>query len=126
MFMRVSDDSRIFFEKKLQIILQLSTLLIYLNMSNKQKHVKMKDFDLRNLEVKTTQEVPTQLLEMMKDTQEFGKRYFNDYDYNKEEVQRRINDFERKNANIIKYTDGKNILITIDNKVWDGVSMLVK
>ena len=84
----------------------------------------MNKFDLTNVEVKETQELPTALLEMMRDTQEFGKRYFNEYNYNLDEIQRRINGFERKGIQIIKYTDGKNILIAINNRIWDGVSML--
>jgi len=100
-------------------------LFIYLSIQKHKKTEIMKNLDLKTVEVKTTQEVPTMMLEMMKDTQEFGKRYFNEYDYNIDEVQRRINSFERKGFQVIKYTDGENILITIDNKVWDGMSILV-
>ena len=85
----------------------------------------MKDLDLRSVEVKITQTVNTELLISLKDTQEFGKRFFNDYDYNKEEIQRRINSFERKGVQVIKYTDGKNILISLNNKIWDGTSILI-
>lgn len=84
----------------------------------------MKDLDLRTLEVKETETINTALLEMLKNTQSFGKRYFNEYDYNKSEIQRSINSFERRGIKIIKYTDGKNILISVNNKIWDGVSML--
>lgn len=86
----------------------------------------MKDLDLRNVKVKNTTEVTTEMLNMLRDTQDFGKRYFNEYDYNKEEIQRRINNFEKQNLNVFKYTDGKNIIITVNAKVWDGASILSK
>jgi hypothetical protein len=89
------------------------------------KQTNMKDLDLRNVEVKNTLEVTTDMLETLKNTQQYGKRYFNEYDYNKEEIQRRLDSLTRKGQQVIKYTDGENILIAVNNRIWDGVSMLV-
>lgn len=78
---------------------------------------------LKDIQVKSQVEVTTEMLEMLKNTQEFGKRYFNEQPYSIIEMQNSIYKME-KTSNVIKYTDGKNVLIAVNNKIWDGVSML--
>jgi len=78
---------------------------------------------LKDIQVKNQVEVTTEMLEMLKNTQEFGKRYFNEQPYSIIEIQNSIYKME-KTSNVIKYTDGKNVLIAVNNKIWDGVSML--
>ena len=78
---------------------------------------------LKDIQVKNQVEVTTEMLEMLKNTQEFGKRYFNEQPYSIIEMQNSIYKME-KTSNVIKYTDGKNVLIAVNNKIWDGVSML--
>lgn len=80
---------------------------------------------LKNIEVKNTVTVTTEMMEMLKNTQEFGKRYFNEQPYSIIEMQNSVARME-KTQSVIKYTDGKNVLIAINNKIWDGVSMLSK
>ena len=80
---------------------------------------------LKNIEVKNTVTVTTEMMEMLKNTQEFGKRYFNEQPYSIIEMQNSVTRME-KTQNVIKYTDGENVLIAINNKIWDGVSMLSK
>ena len=78
---------------------------------------------LKDIQVKNQVEVTTEMLEMLKNTQEFGKRYFNEQPYSIIEMQNSIYKME-KTSNVIKYTDGQNVLIAVNNKIWDGVSML--
>lgn len=80
---------------------------------------------LKNIEVKNTVTVTTEMMEMLKNTQEFGKRYFNEQPYSIIEMQNSVARME-KTQSVIKYTDGENVLIAINNKIWDGVSMLSK
>ena len=42
---------------------------------------------LKNIEVKNTVTVTTEMMEMLKNTQEFGKRYFNEQPYSIIEMQ---------------------------------------
>jgi hypothetical protein len=93
-------------------------------MSNEQKQNKMET--LKDIKTANTVEVTTEMLEMLKNTQEFGKRFFNEQPYSILDIQLRINSFERKGFSVIKYTDGNNILVAVNNKIWDGVSMLSK
>ena len=79
---------------------------------------------LKDIKTANTVEVTTEMLEMLKNTQEFGKRFFNEQDYSILDIQLRINSFERKGFLVIKYTDGNNILVAVNNKIWDGVSLL--
>jgi hypothetical protein len=80
---------------------------------------------LKEIQVLNVVTVTTEMLEMLKNTQEFGKRYFNEQPYSIIEMQNSVSRLE-KTQNVIKYTDGVNILISINNKIWDGVSMLSK
>ena len=80
---------------------------------------------LKDIEVKNEVTVTTEMLEMLKNTQEFGKRFFNEQPYSIIDMQNSVCRLE-KSQNVIKYTDGNNILIAINNKIWDGVSMLSK
>lgn len=80
---------------------------------------------LNEILVKNVVTVTTEMLEMLKNTQEFGKRYFNEQPYSIIDMQNSVSRLE-KTQNVIKYTDGINILISINNKIWDGVSMLSK
>jgi len=80
---------------------------------------------LNEIQVVNVVTVTTEMLEMLKNTQDFGKRYFNEQPWSIIEMQNSIYRLE-KNQNVIKYTDGKNILISVNNKIWDGTSMLSK
>ena len=80
---------------------------------------------LKDIKVENTVTVTTEMMEMLKNTQEFGKRYFNEQPYSIIEMQNSVTRME-KTQSVIKYTDGENILIAINNKIWDGVSMLSK
>ena len=80
---------------------------------------------LKEIQVLNVVTVTTEMLEMLKNTQEFGKRYFNEQPYSIIDMQNSVSRLE-KTQNVIKYTDGVNILISINNKIWDGVSMLNK
>lgn len=80
---------------------------------------------LKDIEVKNVITVTTEMIEMLKNTQEFGKRFFNEQPYSIIDMQNSICRLE-KNQSVIKYTDGNNILIAVNNKIWDGVSMLSK
>lgn len=80
---------------------------------------------LNEIQVVNVVTVTTEMLEMLKNTQEFGKRYFNEQPYSIIEMQNSVSRLE-KTQNVIKFTDGVNILISINNKIWDGVSILSK
>ena len=75
------------------------------------------------VEVKQTFETPIEVLEAMKSTQS-KPRYFNELGLNLEEQERRLQALERRGVNVVKYTNGDNYLISVNNKIYDGVGIL--
>lgn len=107
-------------KKKCRIILCVTKEHLYLTIS-KTKNMKT----LKDIKVENTITVTSEMLEMLKNTQEFGKRFFNEQPWSVSDMQLRINSLQKK-FQVSKITDGVNILISVNNKIWDGVSMLSK
>lgn len=80
---------------------------------------------LKDIKVENTITVTSEMLEMLKNTQEFGKRFFNEQPWSILDTQLRIDSLQKK-FQVSKITDGVNILISVNNKIWDGVSVLSK
>jgi hypothetical protein len=78
---------------------------------------------LKDIQVKNTVTVTTEMMEQLKNTQEWGKRYFNEQPFSLLDMQLSINKLQEKQE-VLLITDGENILISVNARIWDGVSIL--
>ena len=98
--------------------------LAYLCKVNKAQNKNKTDMKtLKDIQVKNTVTVTTEMMEQLKNTQEWGKRYFNEQPFSLLDMQLSINKLQEKQE-VLLITDGENILISVNARIWDGVSIL--